>query len=382
MYPVNKPLITKQDIESVTSALNEGWISGDGPVVQEFETRFAELVDRKFGVAVCNGSVALDLAFEVLNLPEGSEVILPSFAIVSCLAPILRQKLSPIFVDADSSTWNVDLEKVYTSISPKTSAILVVHTYGLGSPLNELESHCRANGIYLIEDAAEAHGVRIQGRPAGSFGDISTFSFYANKLITTGEGGMVLTNDVMLSNRLSALRNLAFKKEKRFIHDEIGHNFRLSSLQAALGISQLSRIEKTVEHRVRIANTYKQQLLYQNLFKFQPSHDEHSNNVYWVVGILLGDKIKAYKDELVHNLAVMGIQTRPFFYPLNKQPLLKKYSFEVATTSINSETLYECGFYLPSGNGYTLDEIIEISAIFNAVMAELIKDKNVGHQGD
>jgi perosamine synthetase len=377
MYPVNKPSITDKDIDAVSATMVGGWLSGDGPVVQEFEFKFSELAERKYAVAVCNGSVALELAFEALNLPVGSEVILPTFAIISCLAPILRQNLVPVFVDADLFTWNVDLKKLYECISPATKAILVVHTYGLGLQLDELEIFCKKNSIYLIEDAAEAHGVIIDGRRAGSFGDVSTFSFYANKLITTGEGGMILTNNKEISVRLNSLRNLGFKKELRFVHDELGHNYRLSSLQASLGISQISRIQDAVNRHIQIANIYKKHLLFQNLYSFQPAKNKSSTNVYWVVGILLCEKMKDYKLDLVNRLEAMGVQTRPFFYPLHRQPLLGNYSIDLNQSLPNSENLYDSGFYLPTGNGYIDREIIEISTIFNRVMSELVQEKNI-----
>jgi perosamine synthetase len=346
-------------------------------VIEEFEEKFANFVGRKFGVAVSNGSVALELAFEALDLPEGSEVIIPSFAIVSCLAPVLKSKLIPVFIDSDLVTWNVELDNVYRAVSPKTKAILMVHTYGLGVPLYDLERFCRDRKIYLIEDAAEAHGVEIQGGKAGSFGDISTFSFYANKLITTGEGGMVLTNDESISSRLRVLRNLAFKRETRFVHDELGHNYRLSSMQAALGISQLEKISEIVMHRKLIAKTYMSCLKHQYLYSFQPLATEFSENVYWVVGVLLNDRIGKYKDEIISRLNSCGVQTRPFFYPLHLQPLLGKYEGLPTYNLDKSLKLYENGFYLPSGNGYEIKEIHSISLIFNEIMAELILENDI-----
>ena len=376
MFPVNKPLITDLDIESVSQALRSGWISGEGPIVQEFENKFAGFVNRKFGIAVSNGSIALDLVFESLDLPEGSEVILPSFAIISCLAPILRQGLTPVFIDADIVTWNVDMGDVYKAVTPRTGAILMVHTYGLGIPLTELSDFCTKQGLYLIEDAAEAHGVLVDGKKCGSFGNVSTFSFYANKLITSGEGGMVVTDDENFSERLRSLRNLAFKKNQRFVHDELGFNYRLSSMQASLGLSQLARIHEAVSHRILIAETYQKNLRHQHLFSFQPNRTEFSRNIYWVVGILLNADVAKFKQEIIDGLESKGVQTRPFFYPLNRQPVLKKFGISPGTCFPNSEDLYERGFYLPTGNGYQIEDILSICRIFNDLCDLIFLEKN------
>ena len=376
MFPVNKPLITELDIESVSHALRSGWISGEGPVVQEFEDKFAGFVNRKFGIAVSNGSIALDLVFESLDLPEGSEVILPSFAIISCLAPILRQGLTPVFIDADIVTWNVDIKDVYKAVTPKTGAILMVHTYGLGIPLTELSEFCTNQGLFLIEDAAEAHGVLVDGKKCGSFGNVSTFSFYANKLITSGEGGMIVTDDENLSDRLRSLRNLAFKKNQRFVHDELGFNYRLSSMQASLGLSQLARIHEAVHHRILIAETYQKNLRYQHLFSFQPNQTQFSKNIYWVVGILLNADVAKFKQKIIDGLESKGVQTRPFFYPLNRQPVLRKFGIFPSTSFPNSEDLYDRGFYLPTGNGYQIEDIVLICGIFNDLCDLIFLEKN------
>jgi perosamine synthetase len=376
MFPVNKPSITHQDIEAVSEVLRQGWISGEGPIVQEFETKFAAFVNREFGIAVSNGSVALELVFDVLDLPEGSEVILPSFAIISCLAPILRQNLKPVFVDANPVTWNVDLDNIYKAVTPNTSAIMAVHVYGLGIPLTELSNFCKEQGIFLIEDAAEAHGVIVEGKKCGSFGDISTFSFYANKLVTSGEGGMVLTNDGHLSERLRSLRNLAFRKDQRFVHDELGFNYRLSSLQASLGISQLARIGESVQHRMNIADIYQKNLRHQHLFTFQPAKTEFSTNIYWVVGILLNANAARFKHAIIKSLEDNGVQTRPFFYPLHQQPVLEKFGISTSSKFPISENLYENGFYLPSGNGYLIEEIHSICKIFNEVLDLIFPEGN------
>jgi perosamine synthetase len=271
----------------------------------------------------------------------------------------------------------VNIKDVLKVVTPRTSAILMVHIYGLGIPLMDLSDFCKKRNIVLIEDAAEAHGVLVDGKKCGSFGHVSTFSFYANKLITSGEGGMILTDDRDFSERLRSIRNLAFKKDQRFVHDELGFNYRLSSLQAALGISQLARIDESVNHRISIAEIYRKNLRHQHLFSFQPTQTDFSRNIYWVVGILLHPEVMEFKQKIIDGLESLGVQTRPFFFPLSQQPVLEKFGVFPPTSFPNSENLYKRGFYLPSGNGYQIEEIQAICKIFNDV-CDLIFPENHG----
>lgn len=364
MIPVNIPQITEQDIDAVIGALRDGWISGEGPVINQFENEVARNSNRKFGVAVSNGSDALDLAFKALNLRAGDEVILPSFTIISCLAPILRMGLIPVFVDSDPETWNMDIREVEASITKKTKAILAVHIYGLTVDMDSILKMAHENGIWVIEDAAEAQGLFYKGEPCGSLGDISTFSFYANKNLTTGEGGMALTNDPNLAERLRYYRNLTFKSDERFVHEDIGWNMRLSSLQAALGISQLNRLEQAVARRREIAKLYLQELSGLPGLTFQAPEANGSLNGYWIVGIRLENHPKFSNAKEVSNaLAQKGIATRPFFYPLHKQPLLRDgYKYRHSANMEVSEGLYQSGFYVPNGLGMTqemLDQAVK-----------------------
>lgn len=368
LYPVNKPKITKEDIDLVSKSLAEGWISGEGPYVETFEKKFSEICNRKFGISVSNGSVALELVFDALDFPPGSEVLIPSFAIISCLAPLLRRGLVPIFIETDPYTWNISIDDALSKISPKTKAILFIHTYGISVDVDPLIEVCKENEIFLIEDAAEAHGVLYKNLPCGSFGDVSVFSFYANKLVATGEGGMVLTNNEKIAEKIYYLKNLAFLKDDRFKHFDLGWNFRLSSIQAALGVSQLRRLEEIVKHRIDIASIYKSTLGQFKDLEFQISETRYSKNVYWVVGINLKGELEGKKQQIVKRLENKGIQTRPFFYPLHLQPVLRKYGISSQVKLPNAESLYENGFYLPSGNGYSLQEIEDIARL---VMIEL-----------
>ena len=371
MIPVNIPEITREDIESVQRALTDGWISGEGPIVSGFEDAVAASVGRKFGVAVSNGSDALDLAFEVLDIHAGDEVILPSFAIISCLAPLLRKGVVPVFVDAEPDTWNLDVSQLEGAITPRTKAILVVHTYGLAVEMDTILKLAAKYDLKIVEDSAEAHGLRYKSRQCGSMGDISTFSFYANKNVTTGEGGMVLTDDENLAEKLRYFRNLTFKPHERFVHHDLGWNMRLSSLQAALGTSQVKRVARTVERRREIANAYLDALEGVSGLNFQARSDTGGNNGYWVFGITLENHSKfETAKEAMNALAGAGVGSRPFFFPLHRQPLLQNGYKWVAHGSLKiSEFLGEKGFYVPNGLGMSNEDLEKAVTLTKRVLA-------------
>ena len=358
MIPVNIPLITQQDRDAVNQALVDGWISGDGPVIQEFESVVASQVGRKHGVAVSNGSDAIELALRVLDLKPGDEVILPSFTIISCLAPILRAGLVPVFIDADSETWNMRTDQLESALSDKTRAILVVHIYGIATDMSQVMSFAEDNGLKVIEDSAEAHGVFFRDKPCGSFGDVSTFSFYANKNVTTGEGGMVLTDDAKLAEKLRYFRNLTFLDSRRFVHEDLGWNMRLSSLQAALGTSQAKRVAETIDRRRAIADRYRDALQGIDGLRFQADEFQGNRNGYWVFGVLLDSHLKFSNAEAaMAALAAAGVGTRPFFYPLHKQPLITQYQHRTIGEYPVAEALGENGFYLPNGLGMSESDL-------------------------
>lgn len=348
MIPVSRPHLTSDDIEAVKAALEAGYLSGEAPIVAEFESRFASAVGREHGVAVANGSVALDLAIHALDLEPGDEVLVPSFTIASCLFAILRTGATPVFVDSDPITWNMSPEHFASLVTSKTRALMAVHIYGLPIDLDPVLQICRSRGIAVIEDAAESHTVTYKGRQCGSFGLASTFSFYPNKAITTGEGGMIVTDDVQFRDRLKKLRNLAFRPPpgRRFIHDEIGWNFRMSSLQAALGNSQLNRMSDVTAEKRRIGTRYFGLLADHELVTMQPSATAYSENKYWVAGVLLDERIDAI--EVASELRSRGVDTRPFFYPLHQQPLLAKYGLAEQVPLPVAERLGRDGLYLPS----------------------------------
>jgi perosamine synthetase len=371
-FPVNRPLITEADINEVSQTLQEGWVSGESPVVSKFENAFADYMGVQSAIAVSSGSTALDVAFTSLNLSPGDEVILPSFTIISCLAPILRLGLKPIFVDSSAEDWNLDVEKLTDLITEKTRAVLVVHTYGIGANVGKISDICKEKNLFLIEDCAEALGARVQGRLCGTFGDISIFSFYSNKLITTGEGGMCITSRPELAEKMRKIRNLGFESDLRFRHRLLGYNFRMSSMQASLGLSQLSRAESHLKIKKDIAKRYQANLNLGGNFSFQISSTDFSENTYWVAAILnLNQSITG--TEMVSKLEQAGVGARPFFYPLHRQPLLKDYGVNYAVDAMPvANKLWEYGFYIPSGNGYTINEIDQISESVQEIINDYI----------
>src|SRR6516164_8105844 len=256
MIPVNRPLLDGNEKKYLTECIDTGWISFEGPFVKRFEADFAKLMGCAHGVAVCNGSIAIELALAALRIGPGDEVIIPSFTIISCAAAIVRAGAVPVVVDCQNDTWNIDPTLIAAKITSRTKAIMVVHIYGLPVDMDPVMMLARKHGLFVIEDAAEQHGQTYKGKPVGSFGDIATVSFYPNKQITTGEGGMVVTNDDALAERCRALRNLCFDKGRRYIHEELGWNFRMSNLQAAVGVAQLERLPETIEKKRRIGAWY------------------------------------------------------------------------------------------------------------------------------
>lgn len=327
-------------------------ISGTSKYISKFEKRFKEMHNTKYAVAVSNGSVALDLALKSLNLQDEDEVILPSFTIVSCLSAVIRAGAVPVFCDVDENHWNMTLENIKKVYTKKTKAILNVHTYGLPSEINEIKQFCLNNKIFLVEDSAEAHGIKYDKKYCGSFGDISTFSFYANKHITSGEGGMIITNHEDLYKQVQKMRNLDFDNNKRFVHRKMYWNYRMGGLQAALGYSQIGSIKKVIRYKKKQGKEYISLLKdYTNLFQLPVSKFQNIDNNFWVFGIVL--KYPKIRDELLKNLLLAGIETRPFFWPLHLQPFyLEQFSKESIKLPI-SENLGKNGLYLPMGSHIT-----------------------------
>jgi perosamine synthetase len=355
--PVNTPLIDESDVEAVSQTLREGWISGEGPIVANFETRFASFCNRKHGVSVTNGTAAIELVIHALGFGVGDEIIVPSFAIISCVSQILRSGATPVFVDSDPITWNMDVDAVEIAITSQTKAIMAVHTYGLPVDMGPLLEIAKRHNLIIIEDAAESHGLTYRNQRCGSFGLVSTFSFYANKHLTTGEGGMVVTDDDSLAEKIRYFRNLTFRPEKRFVHDELGWNLRMSSLQCALGASQLTRIEQILESRRVLGAQYQEAFGDIEDIQLPLAKTEFSRNDYWVFGIVLQGRRSETRPAIQAALAEVGVGTRPFFWPLHLQPVLKNFGFDKQSPLPVSEHLGSEGFYIPNGLGMSSEDV-------------------------
>lgn len=367
--PVNEPVFDGNEKKYLAQCIDTGWISSEGPFVAKLERDFAAVVERKFGVAVSNGTTAIDIAIEALGIGPGDEVILPSFTIISCLLQILRCGAVPVFVDADERTWNMDVSKIENLITPRTKAIMVVHIYGLPVDMDTVLKICEIHNLLLIEDAAEAIGLTYKGKPCGSFGDISTVSFYPNKHVTTGEGGMVLTNDAAIAESAASLRNLCFEPDQRFVHRRLGWNARMSNLQAAVGVAQLERLPRTLKRKREIGALYQELLNGCPGLQLPVPAQDYADNTYWVFGVLV-DRSKIDASELRSQLNCLGIGTRPFFYPLNQQPILKLFDLKTVECPVSLK-LYETGLYLPSGLGLTDDDVRASATAVKGIMLSL-----------
>lgn len=353
MIPISIPHLYKEDKQYAIKAIKDGYI-GQGNNIKLFEEKFSNYCGRTYGVTCSNGTVALYLAIKALNLPKGSEVIIPSMTIVSCLTAVLENDLIPVFCDVHPDTWNIDFKSALYKINSNTSAIIVVDTYGLVVSVDDILSiKSQYPNIKIIEDASEAHGASYWDYKAGSIGDISTFSFYSNKIITTGEGGMILTDDKNIYQRLLSLRNLNFTERNKYIHSEAGWNFRLNNISCSIGLGQLKNINQTVNQRVRIALRYNR-----NLGKcpyIQLPFESFSHvNVHWYYAVV----IKKNYDKVLKALQENKIDYRHFFYPLHKQPFINsEESLPV------SEYLFDNGLILPTFTKLKNSEIDFISKV-------------------
>jgi perosamine synthetase len=354
--PICDPKIDENDIQRVVECIQSTWVSGISKYVEEFEEAFAKYCNCKYGVATNSGTTALHLALATLNIKPGDEVIIPTFTMIATANAVTYTGAKPVLVDADENTWNLDTSKIEDKINEHTKAIIVVHTYGHPADMDPIIELAEKYNLYVIEDAAEAHGAEYKGKRVGSIGDIGCFSFYANKIITTGEGGMIVTNNEELAEKARWLRAHAFGRYgKHFYHEALGFGYRMSGLQAALGLAQLERIDEFVLIRRNNAKLYNSLLFELGEKITLPPEAPWAKNVYWMYSILIEDNFGMSRDELMKRLEFEGIETRTFFYPIHVQPIYAKQyqgeSFPVA------DELSRKGINLPSGNNLTADEI-------------------------
>lgn len=351
--PVNEPLLCGNEARYLAECVETGWISSEGPFVRRFEDGLAARVGRVSGVGVANGTAALDIAVAALRLGPGDEVILPSFTIISCAGAIVRAGAVPVPVDCDPRTWCLDVEAARVAVTGRTRAIMPVHIYGLPVDMDPLMELAAEHGLAVIEDAAEAHGLTYKGRACGSFGDISAFSFYPNKLITSGEGGMLVTDDEALAGRCRSLANLCFEPGRRFVHHELGWNYRLSNLQAAVGLAQLERLDASLARKREIGRRYNELLAGTPGLELPLPVTDHAENIYWVYGVVLDDAVPFDAAEAMRRLGGRGVGTRPFFWPMHEQPVLRDMGLCAGADCPVSERLARRGFYIPSGLALT-----------------------------
>ncbi|MDD5560592.1 MAG: DegT/DnrJ/EryC1/StrS family aminotransferase [Candidatus Omnitrophica bacterium] len=371
MIPVNQPIIGRREKELLAQCIESGWISSDGPFVAEFERKFSDYIGTKHGVTVCNGTAALETALFAAGIGKGDEVIMPAFTIISCALAAIRLGAIPVLVDAEAETWNMDVSQIESRLTPKTKAIMPVHIYGHPVDMDPLLDIAKKRNLVVVEDAAEAHGAEYKGRKCGALGHISAWSFYANKIITTGEGGMVLTSDSKMAKRAESYRNLCFRPEKRFYHTELGYNFRLTNLQAAVGIAQMERIDEFIQIKRRLGEYYRKSLLKFNGIKTQ-TEKSWAKMVYWMYCIELGKGFGLKAKDVMDGLAKKGIATRPFFIGLHQQPALHKLGLFKKERYPVTERISRQGLYLPSGLALTEKEIDQVISALELILKQKV----------
>ena len=368
MVMVNEPLLDGNEKKYLNECIDTNWISSEGPFVKTFENKMARYVGRKYATACTSGTAALDIAVSALELQKGDEVIMPSFTIISCAQALTKLGIKPVLVDSKYDTFNMEVKDIESKITPKTKAIMIVHVFGLTVDVDPILNLAKKYKLRVIEDAAQAIGQTYKNKQCGSFGDISIFSFYPNKHITTGEGGMVLCDDDLLDKRSKSLRNLCFG-DQRFIHDEIGFNYRMTNMQAALGVAQLERIDQIVEKKKWIGKTYNGLLQDLDMINLPVKSTNYCENIYWVYAITLKDNFFKTAEQVMLELGERKIGTRPFFYPMHQQPVFNKDGLFLQDKLPNSEKLYKKGFYIPSGLALTTNQMTEVSEILHKVLA-------------
>jgi len=377
MIPVNEPLLRQRELEYVSECVRSGWVSSAGRFIEAFEERWAAYCERRYGIAVSSGTAALQVAVACLDLNPGEEVIMPSFTIISCAQAVSYNNGIPVLVDSDPRTWCMDVDQVEEKLTPRTRAIMPVHIYGHPVDMDPVIKLAEKHGLEVIEDAAEAHGAKYLSardtatpawRTCGSFGTLSCFSFYANKLVTTGEGGMVLTDDPRLAEKARSLRNLYFRPDRRFYHEELGFNFRLTNMQAALGLAQLERIEEIIARKRWMGQEYNRRLAGVNGLQL-PVEESWAQNVYWMYGVVLSEQTGMDASVFARRLKDRGVETRPFFLGLHEQPVFNRKELFLQERYPVAERVARQGLYLPSGLALTEEQIIGVCDAVREVLS-------------
>ena len=356
--PVANPEIGEEELNYIIQAVKSGWISSKGYFIDEFEKVFAEWMNTKYAITVSNGTAAIHLALISLGIGSGDSVIVPDLTFASPANMVIEVGAKPIFVDVNPGYWCLDPKEVEKNITSNTKAIIVVHLYGHPAKMDEMLEIAEKHGLYIIEDCAEAHGAEFNGKKVGSFGHIATFSFYGNKTITTGEGGMIITNDNELADKIRLYRDHGMRP--RYWHIVVGYNYRMTNIQAAIGLAQLKKINKLIEKKRRIARIYSEELSNIRGLELHPEM-KWAKCIYWLYSILIDKNgLTVSRDELINKLSEYGVETRPFFYPLHGMPAYRNYIKFFNNFSV-SKYLSESGLNLPSGPKISNEEIAYVA---------------------
>lgn len=361
--PVAEPDIGEDELKNVIEAVKSGWVSSKGPFIEEFEEKFSCYIGVKYGVATSNGTASLHLALMALEIGNKDDVIIPTLTFASVANAVLYTGAKPVFVDSHPDYWCIDPNELEEKITKKTKVIISVHLYGHPCDMDPIMKISRDHNLFMIEDCAEAHGAEYKGRKVGTIGSIACFSFYGNKIITTGEGGMCLTDDEHLAQKMRLLRDHGMNAEKKYWHDVVGFNYRMTNIQAALGVAQLENIDRFIQRKREIAELYGKHI------KNVPGISTHpqmpwAKNVYWLYSVLIDNKHYGIsRDELTSKLAENGVETRPFFNPIHIMPPYKKYAENCKFPS--AERLSSRGMNLPSSVKLTEKEIQEITQLIS-----------------
>lgn len=363
-YPVSKPSITDLEIEYVTNAVKSTWISSIGEYIDKFEAKFAEFCQAKYAIAVSNGTVAIQLALTALDIGPGDEVIVPDLSFIATANAVLHVGAKPIFADVDPYNLCLDPNSVEQKITSHTKAIMPVHLYGHPADMRRINEIAKKNNLVVIEDAAEAHGASIEGKKVGSWGDCATFSFYGNKNITTGEGGMITTNNERIYERCKILRDHAMSKNKRYWHEEPGFNFRITNLQAAVGVAQMERSEQLLQKRKEIFQQYHYHLSKIEGISLNKTSD-WATNTYWLVCLEVNRFEENSREKFIKDIREQGVDTRPYFYPMSMMPYFEQQDNPV------SYNKYKKGINLPTYFELNPSDISDICDIIKVQLCSL-----------
>ncbi|MBI5392786.1 DegT/DnrJ/EryC1/StrS aminotransferase family protein [Candidatus Woesearchaeota archaeon] len=356
IIPIAEPVLGEKEIEYATECIKTNWISSKGAYVTQFEKQFSKYCQTDYGIAVANGTVALHLALLALDIKKGDEVIIPDFTFAATINAILYTGATPVLVDVEQNTGNIDVNKIKEKITSRTKAIMPVHIYGNPCKIDEIKDLCSSRNLYLIEDCAEAHGAEYKKKKVGSFSDIACFSFFGNKIITTGEGGMCITNNEELAEKMRVLKDHGMSKNKRYWHEIIGYNYRLTNIQAAIGVAQLENIDKFIDTRRKNAKLYNSLLQDTKGITLQ-EEGKYAKHVYWMYSILLNKDAKLSRTEIMQKLKSVGIETREFFYPLHIMPPYKQFAIGKYPVT---DYISQKGMNLPSSSRLSKDDVCYI----------------------